>query len=61
MPIERYQNEDASGFFLLEDGSGVLLLESSFSGILTTQKTFQSTLYHNIIKHWRGNSRRGRR
>ena len=29
MAVERYQKEDASGFYQLEDGSGVLLLESS--------------------------------
>lgn len=61
MPTERYEREEAADFYLLEDGSGVLLLESSGGVTPTNQQHFQGAYYHHILKHWRPHTHRSGR
>lgn len=62
MPVERYQKEDASGFFELEDGSGVFLLESSSGGAATVIPSISGgALASNLTVLRFRNRRRGRR
>lgn len=49
MAVERYLKENATGYIQLEDGSGVLLLESSGDAEQRTL-TNPAVLYHKIIK-----------
>ena len=61
MATERYQREQDADFYLLEDGSGVLLLESSGSVQAPTQTHFQGAYYHHILRHWRPHTHRSGR
>ena len=50
MAVERYQKEDASGFYQLEDGSGVLLIESSSEDEEASQSTTHiAPIFHSAL------------
>lgn len=58
---DKYQLEDASGFILLEDGSGNLILEQQAAAAGTDLPNHIGGIWHNVPRVSNSNNTRGHR